>query len=52
MSERVSDMTHRLAIIIPAYKATFLPNLMLKKPSLQDLHVEKCKKQLILHFFQ
>lgn len=25
MSERVSDMTHRLAIIIPAYKATFLP---------------------------
>ena len=25
MSERVIDMTHRLAIIIPAYKATFLP---------------------------
>ena len=25
MSERVSTMTHRLAIIIPVYKATFLP---------------------------
>ena len=44
---------NKLVIIIPAYKVkSLLSNLKLKKPSLQDLHVEKCKKQLILHFFQ
>ena len=88
-------MTHRLAIVIPAYKATFLP-AALDSIAMQackdftlyvgddcspepigniveqyrdkidlvyqrfetnlggkdDLHVEKCKKRLILHFFQ
>jgi len=37
MSERVSDMTHRLAIIIPAYKATFLP------AALDSIAAQTCK---------
>ena len=37
MSERVSDMTHRLAIIIPAYKATFLP------AALDSIAMQTCK---------
>lgn len=37
MSERVSDMTHRLAIIIPAYKATFLP------AALESIAAQTCK---------
>ena len=37
MSERVSDMTHRLAIIIPAYKATFLP------AALDSITAQTCK---------
>lgn len=88
-------MTHQLAIIIPAYKATFLTaaldsiaaqtckdftlyvgddcspepigniveqyrdkiDLVYQRfetnlGGKDDLHVEKCKKQLILHFFQ
>ena len=38
MSERVSDMTHRLAIIIPAYKATFLP------AALDSIAMQTCKE--------
>jgi len=37
MSERVSDMTHRLAIVIPAYKATFLP------AALDSIAMQTCK---------
>ena len=37
MSERVTDMTHRLAIIIPAYKATFLP------AALDSIATQTCK---------
>ena len=37
MSERVSDMTHRLAIVIPAYKATFLP------VALESIAAQTCK---------
>lgn len=37
MSKRVSDMTHRLAIIIPAYKATFLP------AALDSIAIQTCK---------
>ena len=37
MSKRVSDLTHRLAIIIPAYKATFLP------AALDSIAIQTCK---------
>ena len=37
MSERVSDMTHRLAIVISAYKATFLP------VALESIAAQTCK---------
>ena len=37
MSERVSDMTHRLAIIIPAYKTTFL------SAALDSIAAQTCK---------
>ena len=37
MSERVSDMTHRLAIIIPAYKTTFL------SAALDSIAMQTCK---------